>query len=45
MSKFIQGDSQSTDHHSRHDEHWCPLVSEKLATFKGLNMEKNKGKM
>jgi len=38
--KFVQGDSQNTEHQSRHDEHWCPPVSEKLPTVKHLTWKK-----
>jgi len=36
----MQRDSKSTEHYSRLDEHWCPLVAEMRTIFKTENWKK-----
>jgi hypothetical protein len=36
----MQLDSRSTEHHSRFDEHWCPIVAEMRKIFKPENWNK-----
>ena len=37
----MQRDSESTEHYSRLDEHWCPFVAEMRAIFKPENWKIN----